>query len=441
MINKINYYCFLILFCLYFHSLVFAQDSEPLSGLRSIDQIVAVVNDEVITRNELNNAINTAVNNLRQQGVQPPEKSSLERQVLETVIVKLIQLQHAKEMGLSVGDSELDETIHRIADDNQLTLQEFYSVLEQDGISFHKFRQEIRDEIIMARIKEREISNRVNVTEGEVENFLRTQETSAIGNDEYLLAHILISVSDRMDPIQIQERSQRAEMAHNKLLEGVDFSQVAAEFSEAPDAMEGGILDWRPIAQMGANFAELLSPLQKGEITPVVQSPTGYHIFKLLDRREQETPIVIIDQIHARHILIKVSELTSEDDAMHQIAQLREQINHGADFAEIAKLHSEDGSAASGGDLGWLSPGDTVPAFEQAMNELQPGEISEPVQSPFGWHLIQVLERRSQDISLERRREEAQQAIRSRKAEVVVQEWMEQLRDQAYIEYRDNFDE
>lgn len=453
--NRLFFLSFLLT-CIYWPTVGFAQDVAevdeveqdvveqaivPNTSQRYIDRVIAVVNDEVITRNELNKAIETATKNLRQQGIEPPDQESLDKQVLETVIVKQIQLQHAKEMGLSVSDSELDQTIQRIADDNKLTLQEFYAVLEQDGIRFNNFRQEIRDEIIMARIKEREVNNRVNVTDGEVENLLRTQETSAIDNDEYLLAHILISASDRMDPIQIQERSQRAEAAHRKLTEGVEFAQVAAEFSEAPDAMEGGILDWRPITQLGATFTELLSPLEIDDITQVVQSVTGFHIFKLLGRREQKTPIVIVDQTQARHILIKVSELTSEEDAKNQIIQFKTRIDNGADFAEMAKLHSEDGSAQSGGDLGWISPGDTVPAFEQAMNELQPGEISEPVQSPFGWHLIQVMERRSQDVSLDRRREDARQAIRSRKAEVVLQEWMEQLRDQAYIEYRVELDE
>lgn len=401
-----------------------------------LDQIAAIVNEEVITQTELDEAVKTATRNLIQQGIKPPDLDSMQSQVLETLVMKSVQLQHAKEIGMSVSDSELDETIHRIADENRLSMQEFYSALEEDGVSFNKFRQEIRDEIIMARLKERQINSQVNVTEGEIDNFLRTQETSAVGNDEYLLAHILISVTEHMDNIQIHEKSQRAEQALEKLKDGADFAQVAAEFSDAPDAMNGGILDWRPITQMGPTFAQLLSPLETGEITPVVQSPNGFHIFKLLDRRAQESKSVIIDQTHARHILIKVNELTSENDAREQIIQLKERIDNGANFAEIAKLYSEDGSASSGGDLGWLSPGNTVPPFEKAMNELLPGQISGPIQSQFGWHLIQVLERRAQDISDERQRETARQAIRSRKAEVVVQEMLRQLRDQAYVEYR-----
>ncbi len=426
----------ILLIALFSPSWVVAQGIEFPSGPKAIDRIVAVVNEDVITRQELNDAMKIAVERLQLQGLQLPDHSVLQTQVLENVITKHVQLQHAKEVGLSVSESEIDETIRRIADDNKLTLQEFLAALERDNISYNKFRLEIRDEMIMARLKEREVKHQVNVTEGEVDNFLRTQETSSVGDDEYRLAHVLVLVTETMDPAQIQQRSERAEKALAKLKEGVDFSKVAAEFSDAPDASKGGIIDWRPISQMGPKFAEMLEPMQPGEITPIVQSPSGFHIFKLLGRRAQEVPTVIIDQTHARHILIKINELTSENEGKLKITQIKERLDRGENFEELAKLYSEDTSASSGGDLGWLSPGDTVSAFEQAMNKLTPGQISEPVQSQFGWHLIQVIERRSQDISLDRRRQSARQAIRTRKSDVVVQEWLRQLRDQAYIELR-----
>ncbi len=411
-------------------------DALPgITGEIVLDRIAAIVNEEVITLRELDNAIATATRNLLQQGIEPPDHNSMQSQVLETLVIKSIQLQHADEIGMSIGENELDETILRIADENKMSIQEFYAALEQDGINFSQFRKEIRDEIIMARLKERQVNSQVNVTDGEIDNYLRTQETSAIGNDEYLLAHVLVSVTEHMDNTQIHERSQRAERALDKLQAGEDFAHVAAEFSDAPDAMSGGILDWRPVTQMGPTFAQLLSQIDVGEITPVVQSPSGFHIFKLLDRREQENKAVIIDQTHARHILIKINELTSEDDAREQIVALKTRIDSGENFAEIAKQHSEDGSASSGGDLGWLSPGNTVAPFEQAMDRLLPGQISDPVQTQFGWHLIQVLERRTQDVSDESQRDNARKAIRARKADVVVQEMLRQLRDQAYVEY------
>lgn len=413
-----------------------AQETESIPAAKPIDHIVAIVNEDVITRQELDEAIKVAIDRLQLQGMQLPDQHTLQNQVLESIVTKRAQLQHAMEVGLSVGESEVDETVQRIAEENKLSLPEFYAVLEKDGISFNKFREEIRDEMIMARLKEREIKHQVNVTEGEVDNFLRTQETSAVGNDEYRLAHILVLVTENMNSSQIEQRSERAKTALAKLKEGVEFSQVAAEFSDAADASKGGIIDWRPIDQMGPKFAELLESLQPGELTQIVQSPSGFHIFKLLGRRTQEVPTVIIDQTHPRHILIKINELTSENDAKLKINQLKERLDRGENFEELAKLYSEDSSAASGGDLGWLSPGDTVAAFEQTMNTLLPGQISEPVQSQFGWHIIQVLERRSQDVSLDRRRQAARQAIRTRKADVVVQEWLRQLRDQAYVELR-----
>ncbi|MBP6057972.1 MAG: peptidylprolyl isomerase [Nitrosomonas sp.] len=434
--HKRNYSCIFLLLIILIPAHITAQEMEPIPAAKPIDHIVAVVNEDAITRQELDEAIKTAVDRLQLQGIQLPDQHTLQNQVLESIVTKRVQLQHAQEVGLSVGESEIDETIHRIAEENKLSLQEFFAVLEKDGISFNKFREEIRGEMIMARLKEREIKHQVNVTEGEVDNFLRTQETSAVGNDEYRLGHILILVTEHMHSGQIEQRSERATMALAKLQQGVEFSQVAAEFSDAADALKGGIIDWRPISQMGPKFAELLAPLQPGDLTPIVQSPSGFHIFKLLGRRTQETPTVIIDQTHARHILIKINELTSEGDAKLKINQLKDRLDRGEAFEELARLYSEDTSATSGGDLGWLSPGDTVPAFEQTMNKLLPGQISEPVQSQFGWHVIQVLERRSQDISLDRRRQAARQAIRTRKADVVVQEWLRQLRDQAYVELR-----
>jgi peptidyl-prolyl cis-trans isomerase SurA len=434
--HKQNHLCIFFLLMTFMPVLTSAQELGSVPIEKPIDHIVAVVNEDVITRQELDEAIKTATSRLQLQGIQVPDHQTLQNQVLESIVTKRIQLQHASEVGLLVSEREIDETIHRIADENKLSLQEFYSTLEKDNISSNKFREEIRGEMIMARLKEREIKHQVNVTEGEVDNFLRTQETSAVGNDEYRLGHILVLVTENMGPDQIQQRSERANTALAKLKSGVEFSQVAAEFSDAADASMGGIIDWRPISQMGPKFAELLAPLQPGDLTPIIQSPSGLHIFKLLGRRAQEAPTVIIDQTHARHILIKINELISEGDAQLKITQLKDRLNRGEKFEELAKLYSEDASAAAGGDLGWLSPGDTVPAFEQAMNTLSPDQVSEPVRSQFGWHLIQVMERRSQDISLDRRRQVARQAIRTRKADVVVQEWLRQLRDQAYVEVR-----
>ncbi len=416
------------------------DDSEPIpdSAPRElfVDRIVAIVNEEIITQRELESAINSALGNLTQQGIDLPDPELLQKQVLEAMIMKSIQLQHAKELGMSISDSDLDDTIRRIADENNLSLQEFYSVLERDGISYNDFRKEIGKEMLMVKLKEREIKNQVNVTDGEIDNYLRTQETSGVSNDEYLLGHIMIRITEHLNPEQVSKSSARAEQALKKLNEGVDFAQVAAEFSDAPNAMKGGVLDWRPIAQMGPTFMKMLSPLEINEITPIVKSPEGFHIFKIIDRREQDDAVVMMNQIRARHILAKVNELVSESDAKAEIIQLKARIDNGEDFAELAKQYSEDSSASSGGDLGWISPGNTVPPFEEAMDALSPGEMSAPVKTQFGWHLIEVIERRKQDVSDERERENARKVIRARKAEVVVQDKLNALRDEAYVEYR-----
>ena len=406
------------------------------SGVETIDHIVAVVNENVVTRHELDEMLSAMLKQLQKQGVQPPPPAVLEKQLLERLILNRVQLQLANETGLTVSDAELDQTLRRIAQENKMSLHEFDKALAEDGVSFSKFRDEIREEIILVRLKEREVSNRVSVTEGEVDHFLETQEDSPSQSDEYRIAHILVQVPEGADSLKRDAARQRTESVLAKLKAGSEFAQVAAEFSDAPDAMEGGLLNWRPAAQLTKKFAEILTPMKPGEITGIIPSPNGFHILKLVDRRNQDMVTTVIDQTHARHILIKISELTSEADAHRRVVELKERLDNGGQFEELAKLHSEDASASTGGDLSWISPGDTVPEFEQAMSALKPGEISEPVQAPFGWHLIQVIERRTQDVSQERKRQSARQAIRARKAETAFQEWLQRLRDRAYVEYR-----
>ena len=417
--------------------IAFAQQPAHSGSIRTIDRIVAVVNENVITRYELDQMLRAIVIQFQKQGVQPPPPAVLEKQMLERIILNQVQLQLAKETGLTVSDAELDQTMRRIAQENKMTLHEFHNALERDGVSFNKFRDEIRDEMILVRLKEREVTNRVSVTEGEVDNFLHTQESSPSQNEEYRIAHILVMVPDQASSSQLQMRRERAEAALARLKNGVEFAQVAAEFSDAPDAMEGGLLEWRPAAQLTKIFADVLTPMKEGDVTPIIPSASGFHILKLVGRRSQnEAAVTMVDQTHARHILVKISELTSETDARRRVTELKERLDNGAKFEELAKAHSEDASGPTGGDLGWLSPGDTVPEFDHAMRALQPGEISEPVQSPFGWHLIQVVERRTQDVSQERQRQAARQAIRARKADAAFQEWLQRLRDRAYVEYR-----
>jgi len=413
-----------------------AQNFYSGSEIKPIDRIVAVVNEDVITQQEIDEQLQNTIQQLQKQATQLPRMEVLEKQLLEQLIIKHIQLQRAREIGLTVSDKDLDQTIHRIVQDNHLTMDEFRQVLLQEGTNVNAFREEIRDEILMRRLKEQAIDERVNVTESEINNFLENQANSPAANEEYRIAHILVHTSEQMDEAQIDERHKRAEQAYEDLQQGASFAQVSAEYSDASDAMQGGELGWRPLGQIGSPFAELLLQMQPGEFTPVVRSPIGFHIIKLLERRKLEKSVTIIEQTHAQHILIKVSEIVSEEDAHQLIDQIMERIHNGADFMEMAKAYSEDTSASSGGDLGWVSPGDTVPEFEQAMNALLPGQVSQPVRTPFGWHLIKVIERRSQDVSEQKQREAARQTIHARKADAVAQEWLQQLRDQAYVEYK-----
>jgi peptidyl-prolyl cis-trans isomerase SurA len=404
-------------------------------GVVQLDRIVAVVNDEVITEFELADRMKRVVRQLQQQGTPLPPHEALRKQLLERMIADRAQLQYAAQTGLRIDDSQLERALARIADENKLSMAEFRAALQQDGINFAKFREEIREEITLARLREREIDNKIAVSDGEIDNYLSNQSAKPGAEDEYNLAHILLQVPEQASPEQLQEKKAQAAHALEQLKNGADFGQLAASLSDAPDALQGGVIGWRVAGQLPTLFAQALAGMQPGEASPVIRSPAGFHILKLIAKRGGETTLVV-QQFHARHILIKTNELVADTEAKNRLLQLKERIDNGADFAELARQHSEDTSAAKGGDLGWLSPGDTVPEFERAMKQLKPGQTSAPVQSPFGWHLIQVLERRDHDVTQERQRLLARQALHDRKSDETFQEWLRQLRDRAYVEYR-----
>ena len=410
-----------------------AQAQTRAAKVIEADRIIAVVNDEVITRRELQSRVAATVRQLRQQGIQVPPPDVLEQHVLERLIVDRVQLQFARETGLRIDDAQLDQTLARIAEGNRMSLSDFRANLERDGIAWAKFREDIRDEMTIGRLREREVDSRIVVSEGEIDNFL--ESAGAAGNEEFNLAHILLRVPEQARPEQLVRLQARAEDILAQLRRGADFGQLAATYSDAPDGLSGGLMGWRPLERLPTLFAEAVTRLRPGEVSEVLKSPAGFHILKLVDRRGGAIRAQPVEQTRARHILIKTSELVSEAEAKRRLVALKERIAHGADFAELARLHSNDLSAAKGGDLGWLNQGDTVPEFEQAMNRLKPGEVGEPVKSPFGWHLIQVLERRM-DVSQERVRQTARMALRERKADEAYQDWLRQMRDRAYVEYR-----
>jgi len=400
-----------------------------------VDRIVAIVNKDAITLTELAGRTEAAERELRRQRIAAPERAVLQRQVLERLVLDKAQLQLAAETGLRVDELQLDRAVQRIADNNKLTLPEFRRTLEQDGVSFESFRAEVRQQMLMQRLREREVDDRVQVGEGEIDLFLEENKASAASAVEYNVAHILVRIPEQASPERIEEARVRAERVRQQALAGGDFAQLAASTSDAGDALSGGTLGWRAPGRLPELFAEALQGMQSGEVGPLLRSPAGFHVLKLLERRGRGAAAPVT-QTHARHILVKTSEVVSEEDARRRLAALRERIAAGADFGELARLNSEDGSAARGGDLGWIYPGDTVPEFERAMEALKPGELSAPVRTPFGFHLLQVQERRAADVNAERQRLQARQALRERKSDEAYQEWLRQLRDRTYVEMR-----
>jgi peptidyl-prolyl cis-trans isomerase SurA len=417
-----------------------AAGAQSPASPRPLDAIVAVVNDEAITQSELDARTRVAAGQLRRQKIQLPPESVLRRQVLERMIVDRAQLQLARETGVRVDDATVNAAIGRIAEQNGVSVQQFRERLEQEGISFSRFRNEVRDDIILTRLRDREVDSRIQVSEGEIENFIAAQSGVEAGAVEYNIAQILLRVPDNASTDRIEATRRQAEALIMQLRGGADFARLAAANSNSPEALSGGSLGWRTAERLPTLFLDAVKNLKPGELAPLVRSPGGYHILKLEGRRdavEGRLATGPVEQTHARHILLRVSDLTPEAEVKRRLTDLRARVvTGGQDFGQLARLHSVDSTATRGGDLGWIYPGDTVPEFERAMALLKPGEVSQPVQSPFGWHLIQVLERRTEESPAERNRMAARMALRERKADEAYTEWLRQLRDRTYVEYR-----
>ncbi len=409
--------------------------NQPANESQPVDRIVAVVNDEVITLHELNARLDFAVAQLQKQGTPLPPRDELERQMLDRLIMDKVQLQHARDSGMRIDDSQLEQALQRIAANNKMSLAKFRDALQKDGIAFAKFREDIREEMTIARVREREVNDKIVISEGEIDNYLSGDSTAGNSAEEYEVAHILLRAPESASPEQIQKLKVKAEQVYERAKQGEDFAQLAATYSDAPDALKGGGLGVRPLNRLPALFAEVVVKLKDGEVGPLLRSPNGFHLVKLVAKRGGAA-LPPVEQTHVRHILIKVNEVVSETEARHKLEGLYDRIKHGEKFEELAKLYSQDGSASKGGDLGWIYPGDTVPDFERAMNALKPGELSQPIQSPFGFHLIEVLERRVQDVSADRQRAAARQILRERKMDEAYQDWLRQIRDRAYVELR-----
>ena len=357
--------------------------------------------------------------------------------MLERMISDRVQVQYARDTGVRADDLQIDRTVQMIAEQNKMSLTDFRAALDRQGVSFQKFRDDIRNEILISRLREREVDSKIQIAESDIDNFLQDVQATSAGPAQYNIAHILVRVPENASPEQVEARRRRAADALAKARGGADFSELAVSYSDAPDALQGGNMGWREQDRLPEIFSAALAKLKPGEVTEILRSPAGFHLLKLNDRRGAGGGAFVVEQTHVRHILARVGELVSEAEARRKIALLRTRIVQGSNFAELARLNSDDtASATRGGDLGWIVPGDLVPEFERAAAALKPDEISEPVRTAFGFHLIEVIARRTADLSSDRKRLEARKVLRERRSDESYEEWLRQLRDRAYVEYR-----
>lgn len=422
--------CFLIILVTGLINSVAVAAGDPL------DRVVAVVNNDVITELELYSEVRIIKNQLRQQKTRMPSDAILKKQLLERMILRKIQLQLADRVHLRVDDEMLNRTLDNIASQNSLTLSSLRETLEKEGTDFTQFRENIRKEVIINQLQKRQVQNRINVTKQEVERFLKNVELRGSKGTEYHIGHILVAIPEAASSEQISQAREKASNIIKKLNEGADFKQTAIAMSDGQQALEGGDIGWRRFEALPTLFSSWVNGQSVGNVSQEIRSPSGFHIIKLLGKRENDQQHVVT-QTHARHILIRTGEFSSVNEARNRAAKLRERIVAGEDFAKLARTYSDDpGSSTNGGDLGWVSPGEMVPPFEQAFGVLEKNQLSEPVQTRYGWHIIEVLGKRTHDNTDSIKRKKAQETIRARKIEPALQSWLRRLRSEAFVENR-----
>lgn len=446
------------------------------SSQQFVDGIAAVVNRQVITLKQVNDEMADAERQLKSQKIAVPERSILQRQVLQRMIIEELQRQEAERLGIRVSDAQLQRGVETIAQRNGLSMEQLRAEIARSGISWDRYLESLRKEIRFDLLRQRKVDSTINISDAEVDAFLRTQGDALMpapaapaaapapapreqAQPRVLgIAQILVAVPEGASTDEVNRRQRRAEELLAKLRKGADFAGLAASSSDGPQALEGGVLGVRPIQGWPDLFIEATRGLKVGQVSRIVRSGQGFHILKVLtwgeERQAAQRPAapdvsmspagsmpidkgpMIVTQTHVRHILVRTNQITSDEQAQQRLRQLRERLLAGESFEELARRNSDDATAPQGGDLGWVSPGETVPAFEQAMNGLKPGEVSEPVKSPFGWHLIEVLERRNQDMGKEYQRMQARQILFQRRIEPAIEQWINELYGKAYIENR-----
>jgi len=409
------------------------SQAAPTTQDTELDRIVAIVNNDVITSSELAERVDQIKQQLSLKHTQLPPDDVLNKQILNRLILEEIQLQMAKTAGIRVDDEQLNHVITNIASQNKMDLDKFRQTLESEGYSFARFREEIRKQVIIGQLRKNKVDNQVYVSEQEVDNQLKKLGDESNLDIEYHLAQILIPVPESAGPEQIDAAKQKAEDIYTQLNLGADFAKTAVSVSSDQHALQGGDLGWVKQAQLPTVFADIIPKMKPGEVTEPVRSASGFHILKLIDKRRQDQKH-IVEQTLARHILIKTSEILSSDEARQKLERIRNEIIAGRDFGAVARASSDDtGSAADGGNLGWVSPGTMVPEFEEEMNKLKPGEISQPFQTRFGWHIVQVMSRRKFDDTKAYLRLQARNQIQQRKIEEETENWLRRIRDEAYV--------
>lgn len=418
--------------------LVLLQYAGTLRAAESVllDRVIAIVNDDIVMASELQHRLRQISGRLQQQGTRLPPQQVMNQRVLEQLILESVQLQLAQRAGIRISDTQLNETLVGIAKSNGMTLQQFQEQLATEGETYAAAREQIRREMIVTRIQQREVDRRVRVSEQEINNFLDSREGRERSGVEYYLGHILISMPENPNSEQEEAALERAEAVLEELRAGADFQQMAVARSDGRQALNGGVIGWRKENELPSIASDVLPNLAKGEASDLIRSTSGYHIITALDKRGGTEQWV--KQRQARHILIAPSEIRSDRQAKEIIDKLYDRVSNGDDFAELARSNSDDPvSAIDGGDLGWVSPGQMVPEFEEVMARTPVGETSEPFRSPYGWHILQVLESRDQDIGAMVQANQARQLIYRRKFEEELVLWLQELKSEAFIEIKD----
>ena len=405
------------------------------SKIELIDRVVAVVDSGVIMESQLNSRVEEILIRLKSDTTELPPINLLEEQVLDRLIIEEIQLQLADRAGIKISDSELNQTLSRVSSQNKLSLEDFRLKLEAEGTSYKSFRDTIKKELIIQRVQRGRVGGKVDISEQEIENFINSEEGKSQLAEQYNVQHILLSVKSGLTEQQIEEIKDEANNLITRLEGDESFEKLATAYSSGQEALEGGFLGWRTSAELPSLFADVVTELKVGEVAQPLRSGAGFHILKLTDKRGNT--VKFLDQTLARHILVQPSEIRTENQAKELINDIYERLTNGEDFKQLARQFSEDpGSKMDGGELGWSNPGDYDPIFEKTLNATEIGKISEPVQSSFGWHIIEAMDRRNEDVSQEEQKNRAYQIIFKRKFEQELQSTLIELRAEAYVDIK-----